>query len=153
MPPAPVTLKRVLPGADPPPGVLTAQLINYGTGKMADNGWRISLAAFGLPSLLVLMWSPFLPDTPGSLLSRGKQKEAKRTLEVGNSTGHRVLQGAAWRRLAAARAMHMRPIAATSCRPPSHLTCHACPAVPPPPRSGCGAPRMWSWSGRIWLMR
>lgn len=62
-------------------GVLTAQLINYGTGKMADNGWRISLAAFGLPSLLVLMWSPFLPDTPGSLLSRGKQKEAKRTLE------------------------------------------------------------------------
>lgn len=37
-------------------GILTANLTNYGTGKMATDGWRISLGVFAGATVLVVIW-------------------------------------------------------------------------------------------------
>jgi hypothetical protein len=59
------------------------QLTNYGTAKLASEAsWRIPLSVIAGPALAILAWALFLPDSPGSLLSRGKQEAAQRTLEA-----------------------------------------------------------------------
>ena len=45
-----------------PAGILVAQLVNYGTHRIPDWGWRLSLASAGLPALVLLVGSVFLPD-------------------------------------------------------------------------------------------
>ncbi|KAL0857217.1 hypothetical protein Bca101_062371 [Brassica carinata] len=62
-------------------GILVANLINYGTSKMAQNGWRVSLGLAAVPALLMVIGSFFLPDTPNSMLERGKYEEAKQMLK------------------------------------------------------------------------
>ncbi|KAL4433961.1 hypothetical protein ABPG75_000402 [Micractinium tetrahymenae] len=63
-------------------GILVAQLVNYGTGKVhGQAGWRISLGVFGGPALLAVLCSPFLLDSPDSLVSRGKLEDARRALQ------------------------------------------------------------------------
>ncbi|KAK1630108.1 hypothetical protein QYE76_004423 [Lolium multiflorum] len=62
-------------------GILAANLINYGTDKISGGwGWRVSLALAAVPAAIITIGSLFLPDTPNSLLERGKPDEARRML-------------------------------------------------------------------------
>ncbi|XP_047051318.1 sugar transport protein MST6-like [Lolium rigidum] len=62
-------------------GILAANLINYGTDKISGGwGWRVSLALAAVPAAIITVGSLFLPDTPNSLLERGKPDEARRML-------------------------------------------------------------------------
>lgn len=62
-------------------GILVANLINYGTSKMAQHGWRVSLGLAAVPAVVMVIGSFFLPDTPNSMLERGKYEEAKQMLK------------------------------------------------------------------------
>lgn len=64
-------------------GVLSANLINYGTQKIKDGwGWRISLAMAAVPASVLTIGALFLPDTPNSLIQRNNdQEKAKRMLQ------------------------------------------------------------------------
>ncbi len=60
-------------------GILFANLVNYFTGKVVPEGWRISLGLAGIPAALLTIGGIFLPETPNSLVQRGKL-EAGRTV-------------------------------------------------------------------------
>jgi len=62
-------------------GILFANLVNYGTEKMKHNGWRVSLGIAGLPALFITLGGILLPDTPNSLVQRGKLEEGRRVLK------------------------------------------------------------------------
>ncbi|KAI3912592.1 hypothetical protein MKW92_030829 [Papaver armeniacum] len=64
-------------------GVLLANFVNFGTQKIKGNyGWRISLAMAAVPALIFTIGSIFLPDTPNSLVHRGKDiNKAKMVLQ------------------------------------------------------------------------
>lgn len=62
-------------------GVFVAQAINIGTQHIYPNGWRISLALAGMPAIVLTFGGIFLPDTPNSLIERGKKEEGRRVLE------------------------------------------------------------------------
>eukprot|EP00887_Chlorella_sp_A99_P000683 scaffold5.g683.t1 len=55
-------------------------LINWGV-RNNPNGWQISLGMVCVPSGLVLAASKFMPDSPTSLLVRGKPEAAERALQ------------------------------------------------------------------------
>jgi sugar porter (SP) family MFS transporter len=61
-------------------GILAASLINVGTSNL-HYGWRISLGAFIPPAILLLLGAIFLPETPNSLVERGRTEEAQRILK------------------------------------------------------------------------
>ncbi|XP_039792917.1 sugar transport protein MST6-like isoform X2 [Panicum virgatum] len=62
-------------------GILLANLINYGADRIAGGwGWRLSLALAAVPAAIITLGSLFLPDTPNSLLERGRPEEARRML-------------------------------------------------------------------------
>ncbi|KAK1304119.1 Sugar carrier protein C [Acorus calamus] len=62
-------------------GILVANLINYGTAKIkAGYGWRISLGLAAVPALIIFLGALVLPDTPNSLIERGKGEEARAML-------------------------------------------------------------------------
>ncbi|CAI9785525.1 unnamed protein product [Fraxinus pennsylvanica] len=62
-------------------GIFGANLINYGTAKMQHNGWRVSLGLAGVPAVIMTVGSIFLPDTPNSLIERGKNEKAREMLQ------------------------------------------------------------------------
>ncbi|KAL2518607.1 Sugar transport protein 10 [Abeliophyllum distichum] len=62
-------------------GILSANLVNYGTSKMQHNGWRVSLGLAGAPAIIMTIGSLFLPDTPNSLIERGQKEKAKEMLQ------------------------------------------------------------------------
>ncbi|KAI0492570.1 hypothetical protein KFK09_026843 [Dendrobium nobile] len=62
-------------------GILVADLINYFTEKIHPWGWRLSLGLAALPATLMFVGGLFLPETPNSLVERGKVEEARRILE------------------------------------------------------------------------
>ncbi|GAB4851314.1 Sugar transport protein 10 [Ancistrocladus abbreviatus] len=63
-------------------GIVAANLINYGTAKMNnDYGWRISLGLAAVPATMVTLGGLFLPDSPNSLIDRGKREEGRRMLQ------------------------------------------------------------------------
>ncbi|KAL2902356.1 Sugar carrier protein C [Bienertia sinuspersici] len=61
-------------------GILLANLVNYGFAKIPHYGWRLSLGGAIVPALIMVFGSPFLPETPNSLIERGKFDEAKAQL-------------------------------------------------------------------------
>lgn len=61
-------------------GILVASLINYGAQFIHPWGWRLPLALAGAPGLFILFAGLILPDSPNSLLERGKDAEALRVL-------------------------------------------------------------------------
>ncbi|KAK9809510.1 hypothetical protein WJX73_006177 [Symbiochloris irregularis] len=61
-------------------GILVAQAINIGTQHIHPYGWRISLAFAGMPAIVLTLGGIFLPDTPNSLIQRGKEAEGRRVL-------------------------------------------------------------------------
>ncbi|KAG8365762.1 hypothetical protein BUALT_Bualt17G0005600 [Buddleja alternifolia] len=62
-------------------GIFAANLVNYGTSKMKENGWRVSLALAAAPALIMTIGAIFLPDTPNSMIQRGQADEAKSMLK------------------------------------------------------------------------
>lgn len=62
-------------------GILAANLINYGTQKIANYGWRVSLALAAVPALIITIGSIFLADTPNSLIERGHRDKALNMLQ------------------------------------------------------------------------
>ncbi|KAE9465037.1 hypothetical protein C3L33_03063, partial [Rhododendron williamsianum] len=64
-------------------GVLSANLINYGTEKIKGGwGWRISLAMAAVPASVLTIGSLFLPETPNSLIQRmSDHQKAKAMLQ------------------------------------------------------------------------
>ncbi|XP_010522016.1 PREDICTED: sugar transport protein 11-like isoform X2 [Tarenaya hassleriana] len=62
-------------------GIFVANLVNIGTPKLKHvAGWRVSLGLAGVPAVMMLIGSIFLPDTPNSILERGNHEEAKAML-------------------------------------------------------------------------
>ncbi|KAL4428661.1 hypothetical protein ABPG77_009767 [Micractinium sp. CCAP 211/92] len=61
-------------------GILFAQLINYGMQNVT-HGWRISLAVAGGPAIALFIGSLLLPESPNSLVERGRPEQARRVLE------------------------------------------------------------------------
>ncbi|WCJ40079.1 Sugar transport protein 10 [Euphorbia peplus] len=63
-------------------GILAANLINYGTAKIKEGyGWRLSLGLAAVPAIMMTIGSLCLPDTPNSILERGKPEKAKEMLK------------------------------------------------------------------------
>ena len=61
-------------------GVVGGNLVNYFAQGMHPWGWRLSLAAAGVPAVAILLAGFILVDTPSLLISRGKFDEAKNVL-------------------------------------------------------------------------
>ncbi|XP_059318775.1 sugar carrier protein C-like [Lycium ferocissimum] len=62
-------------------GILAANLLNYFFAKIKGGyGWRLSLGGAIVPALIFIVGSLCLPDTPNSLIERGKEAEAKSRL-------------------------------------------------------------------------
>ncbi|KAF3794978.1 Sugar transport protein 10 [Nymphaea thermarum] len=58
-------------------GILSANLVNYGTNKIADGyGWRVSLGLAAVPAIIMTTGALFLPETPNSLVERNKHEAA-----------------------------------------------------------------------------
>ena len=62
-------------------GIWVAQWINYGTQNLHPHGWRVSVGLAIVPALILFLGSLIIPDTPNSLVARGKIEQARRTLE------------------------------------------------------------------------
>jgi sugar porter (SP) family MFS transporter len=62
-------------------GILIASLINYGSQFIHPWGWRLPLAIAAVPGIFILLAGIILPDSPNSLLERGKTEEALRVLQ------------------------------------------------------------------------
>ncbi|KAK3005491.1 hypothetical protein RJ639_016050 [Escallonia herrerae] len=62
-------------------GILFANLLNYFFAKIEGGwGWRLSLGFAVVPALIFIFGSFFLPETPNSLIQRGRLEEAKERL-------------------------------------------------------------------------
>ncbi|KAK9808487.1 hypothetical protein WJX73_000469 [Symbiochloris irregularis] len=61
-------------------GILIAYVYNYAFDTI-DWGWRLSIALGGVFAALVVIGALVLPDTPISLLNRGRPEDARRVLE------------------------------------------------------------------------
>ncbi|TVU08138.1 hypothetical protein EJB05_41527, partial [Eragrostis curvula] len=54
-------------------GALAATLINLGTERIRGGwGWRVSLALAAVPAAILTLGAAFLPETPNSLVQRGR---------------------------------------------------------------------------------
>ncbi|KAH9678540.1 MFS domain-containing protein [Citrus sinensis] len=64
-------------------GVLSANLLNYGTQKIKGGwGWRISLAMAAAPASILTIGALFLPETPNSIIQRSNDhQKAERMLQ------------------------------------------------------------------------
>ncbi|KAG0454873.1 hypothetical protein HPP92_024165 [Vanilla planifolia] len=62
-------------------GILVAEVINYFTEKLHPWGWRLSVGLATVPATLMFVGGLFLPETPNSLVERGRVEEARRILE------------------------------------------------------------------------
>jgi hypothetical protein len=56
-------------------------LINYGTKEIYPWGWRLSLGLGGIPGLMLFAGALILPDTPNSLIERGKLERGEKVLQ------------------------------------------------------------------------
>ncbi|KAI3456348.1 hypothetical protein Pfo_013011 [Paulownia fortunei] len=63
-------------------GILAANVLNYGFAKIKGGwGWRLSLGGAMVPALIITVGSLVLPETPNSMIERGKQEEARAKLK------------------------------------------------------------------------
>lgn len=62
-------------------GIFAANLINYGTASIKGGwGWRVSLGLAAVPAVIMTVGALVLPDTPNSIMERGRAEEAKAML-------------------------------------------------------------------------
>ncbi|CAB4279826.1 unnamed protein product [Prunus armeniaca] len=62
-------------------GILAAGVLNYFFAEIkGGGGWRLSLGGAAVPAIIIIVGALFLPDTPNSLVERGKHEEAKAQL-------------------------------------------------------------------------
>lgn len=62
-------------------GILVANVLNYFFAKIKGGwGWRLSLGGAMVPALIITVGSLVLPETPNSMIERGKNDEAKTRL-------------------------------------------------------------------------
>uniref|UniRef100_A0A7N0R8U9 Major facilitator superfamily (MFS) profile domain-containing protein n=1 Tax=Kalanchoe fedtschenkoi TaxID=63787 RepID=A0A7N0R8U9_KALFE len=61
-------------------GSLLACFINYMVFPMGENAWRYALAFAAVPATLMTFGAVLIPDTPSSLIQRGKVQEARLAL-------------------------------------------------------------------------
>ncbi|XP_074269977.1 sugar carrier protein C-like [Silene latifolia] len=57
-------------------GILIANVLNYFFAKIHNWGWRLSLGGAMVPAIIISIGALLLPDTPNSLIERGKHDEA-----------------------------------------------------------------------------
>lgn len=63
-------------------GILVANVLNYFFAKIKGGwGWRLSLGGAMVPALIITIGSVVLPETPNSMIERGKHVEAKTSLQ------------------------------------------------------------------------
>ena len=62
-------------------GIFTANMINFGTQKLHPWGWRLSLGLAAAPALLMTVGGILLPETPNSLIERGRKEKGREVLE------------------------------------------------------------------------
>lgn len=62
-------------------GILVAEILNYFFAKIKGGwGWRLSLGGAVVPALIITIGSLVLPETPNSMIERGRHEEAKTKL-------------------------------------------------------------------------
>ncbi|RYR55335.1 hypothetical protein Ahy_A06g030574 isoform A [Arachis hypogaea] len=62
-------------------GIFVANVLNYFFAKMENGeGWRYSLGFAAVPAVMIIIGAIFLPDSPSSLIERGKDEKAKQEL-------------------------------------------------------------------------
>ncbi|KAL6990942.1 hypothetical protein U1Q18_009063 [Sarracenia purpurea var. burkii] len=62
-------------------GILVANVLNYFFSKIKGGwGWRLSLGGAVVPALIITVGSLILPETPNSMIERGRNEEAKTSL-------------------------------------------------------------------------
>ncbi|RLM74375.1 sugar transport protein 5-like [Panicum miliaceum] len=62
-------------------GYLAANLINYGTSRIPGWGWRLSLGLAAVPAAVMVAGAALIPDTPSSLVLRGRHDDARAALQ------------------------------------------------------------------------
>lgn len=63
-------------------GILVANVLNYGFSQIRGGwGWRLSLGGAMVPALIICVGSFILPETPNSMIERGKRDEARANLK------------------------------------------------------------------------
>ncbi|KAL3851268.1 hypothetical protein ACJIZ3_013150 [Penstemon smallii] len=63
-------------------GILVANVLNYAFSKIKGGwGWRLSLGGAMVPALIIVIGSIVLPETPNSMIERGKNEEARSKLK------------------------------------------------------------------------
>ncbi|KAF5731878.1 hypothetical protein HS088_TW18G00564 [Tripterygium wilfordii] len=63
-------------------GILVANVLNYFFAMIKGGwGWRLSLGGAMVPAIIITIGSLVLPDTPNSVIERGKHAEAKEKLK------------------------------------------------------------------------
>ncbi|RYR14791.1 hypothetical protein Ahy_B04g071492 [Arachis hypogaea] len=62
-------------------GIFVANVFNYFFAKMKNGkGWRYSLGFAAVPAVMIVIGAIFLPDSPSSLIERGKDEKAKQEM-------------------------------------------------------------------------
>lgn len=62
-------------------GIFSANLFNYYFSKILNGeGWRLSLGLGAVPALIFVVGSFCLPDSPNSLVTRGRHEDARKEL-------------------------------------------------------------------------
>ncbi|CAM0945560.1 unnamed protein product [Alopecurus aequalis] len=62
-------------------GFFMADLVNYGANTIPRWGWRLSLGIGIVPAAIIIVGAMLIPDTPNSLVLRGKAEEARASLQ------------------------------------------------------------------------
>ncbi|XP_062224793.1 sugar transport protein MST1-like [Phragmites australis] len=62
-------------------GTLAATVTNYFTNRIPGWGWRVSLGLAAVPAAIVILGALFVPDTPSSMVLRGKPNKARESLQ------------------------------------------------------------------------
>ncbi|KAJ7552450.1 hypothetical protein O6H91_06G080800 [Diphasiastrum complanatum] len=73
-------------------GILSANLVNYGTQRLTPWGWRLSLGLAAVPASLMTFGGLFLPETPNSLVERGYLEQGRKVLEKIRGTTNVALE-------------------------------------------------------------
>ncbi|KAL6650831.1 hypothetical protein ACP70R_009756 [Stipagrostis hirtigluma subsp. patula] len=62
-------------------GTLAATVTNYFTNRIPGWGWRVSLGLAAVPAAIVVLGALLVPDTPSSMVLRGKPDMARASLK------------------------------------------------------------------------